>query len=49
MRCDLCKGVAYCVTQKTSDNTTKRIYRCKKCGNVFDTTEKKDKFVKEEG
>lgn len=41
MRCDLCSGVSYPVTTKTSKDVTKRIYRCKKCGKVFHTIETK--------
>lgn len=40
MRCNLCSGVSYCVKQKTEGNITRRIYRCKKCHNVFHTVEK---------
>lgn len=41
MRCDSCNGVSYAVKTKTEKDITKRIYRCKKCGYVFETIEKK--------
>ena len=47
MRCEVCGGVAYCVKQKGKSDITRRIYRCNKCGNVFNTIETKQLKVKE--
>ena len=41
MRCDSCNGVIFDVKLKTEKDIGKRIYKCKKCGYVFETIEKK--------
>lgn len=48
MRCDICNGsLSHPVQTRTSNDSTKRIYRCTKCGNVFHTIELKEKCSRE--
>lgn len=39
MKCNSCGGTAYAFRTRTSTDATRRMYRCKVCGNVIRTVE----------
>lgn len=41
MKCDFCNNMAYMFRMKGSDDGAERIYRCRNCGKLFKTVEKK--------